>query len=525
MPLFFVALALFCLGARLAWEIIDPLQFWESKAWIYVRDAVTLGPAVGFALLAAARARRLPDLKFRPSVLMCAGFATLATFLISHFVLLGVPAVTDEAAYLWQGVLFNSGHLTAASGPIPDGTVISYVYDLEGRRVSVFFPGSALILALGFRLGAVELMNPLLVGALAVVTYWSARRLFDERVARIAMVAFALSPFTLFQGASFFSHVWTGLLIVPAVTLALTLRKRWEPFVVGLLLAAGLFSRPVSAAVAGVAIAGYWFYRWRRQAIGHSMKAIVGALPLVGLFGWYNFVLTGSVLTTAHRLFLPDEALQLNLTGVKNAFINLAGIAVDLNGLVGFSLAFILFAAWRGGVVARFLGLYGAIHLACYALYYNNGVSYGPRYLFEISPFLTMLVAVALTNMRWSKDRVQVVLGVGLCATLAIVGTRGPLFNDRARYLDIDPTVAALDGQPGTVFVTKGVFEFPDPMYAAFVHDQKEGRGGVFFVRDTPANRCEASKLFPAQSMYQLNMDEKLDGRPALHPVIDPDDC
>jgi len=449
---------------------------------------------------------------------------TLGAYVLSRFVLLGIPHVVDEAAYLWQAQLITEGHLTITLPPqVAEMTGVQYVADVNGRRMSAFFPGSALPLALGHWVGATALINPLLAGLLVLVTYWSGRRLFDKRTAICGAALFAVSPFLLFQGAGYFSHVWTALLVVPAVTMALNERRRWEPVLVGALVGCALFSRPVSALAAAAVVGTVWLVPGRylskvdravSQWAGVRRVALAiggGVAPLVAFLA-YNDSLAGQWWRTPHRRLLPDETASFGLHAVKNIGINLAGLSVDLTGLVLVSVAVLgLALSRRSPVVLTVIG-YAVIQLIAYSVYYNNGVSYGPRYLFEPAALLVLVIANEITSSKRLEGRALHVITVA--AALAIGGVlpgRVAVFHSRAEYLDLSAVERQIDRTPALVFVTAGRYQFPDTFYPAFVANGPDpAKRAVTYVRDVAGQRCRSMAAFPGRTAY-LAQPEGLD--------------
>ncbi len=518
--------AALCVVARIVWEVASPLHFDTVKTYIYVRDVVTLGPATIAALFGIAKlgptkrswawATEHP----RRVVALLSVFTAVLCATICNFVLLGVPHVVDEAAYLWQAKLIEAGKLATVPGPASSATGVEYVgdiatgSDLAISRVSAFFPGSSLPLAFGDRLGLVTLVNPLLAGALVAVTYWCGRRLFDTRVALISAALFSISPFVLFQGASFFGQVWTALFLAPAVALAIKPKRFWEPPVVGLFVGVAMFSRPVSAVVAAVVIGIAWLVQgkwWHRPA--RLAGAVVGGLVPAVLFLAMNEALTGDRFQTAHRLLLPDETANFDLHWVRNAALNIAGLLVDFNGLVIVGMLALVPALIKRSKPATVVVAYLAAQIGAYSLYYNHGISYGPRYLFELMPLLIPAAAFGLTNVSRLADRLPRVLAIAAAVSLiAIVPTHSAVFHARGEYLSLADVDKALAGQRAVVFMTSGPYEFPDPFYPAFVHNgARVGSTDVVYVRDLPGQRCLTASAFPGRQQYLLDMDMRAD--------------
>jgi hypothetical protein len=510
LALAFGALALALIASRFAWEAIDPLEFEVSKAWIYVRDGLTLGPAavLGAFSIAFSRERAWTFVRPKRTVLAASVLAGLCSAVVARVVLLGTPAIADEAGYLWMAALLASGSIVG--DPTGPATLIQYVGDYQGNRVSAFFPGSSLPLAVGYGLDVEWLVNPVLTGALVAVTFWAGRRLFSDRVGVLGAILVAASPFVLWQGASYFSQTWTALLAVPAFVFGLSARRNLDYVLAGLLGSLVLFSRPASAAVVVVVIGGA--IAVARRSFRSRLTSLVfvglgGLAPLAG-FGALNWAMTGNPLVTGHRALLPDETAIVGVSSLVNAGLNLAGLAVEITvpAFLGFALVVVGLWKFRREPLVLAIGAYGLAQLAGYSLYYNHGISYGPRYLLEVTPLLLLVGAKALLGFSFTSKKVPQF--VALCLVMLALGSmpgRAYIYNDRAMFLDLAPVEAAI-AKPAVVVVGEGPFEFPDPFYPAFANNGAEPlSGGVVYLRSDAPGVCEIISEMPNRQPYFLD--------------------
>lgn len=502
---------------RFVWELRSPLPFSVTKSAVYQRDALCLGPAALLALVAVrgshGPARRwtgrlLAVVRRRPRAVVAAaaGATALACAAISTWVLLGVPHVVDEAAYLWQANLFAHGKVTGH--PSAPSTLIEYVADLHAKRVTVFFPGSAAPLAFGVLAGCPQLVDPLLAGGLVAATAFLGTRLASRATGVLAAVLAALSPFVLYQGASYFGHTWSALLVTFAIALLVRPHGRRDLVLGGGALGLVLLSRPVTAVIVGAWVVGLWARRLRHGAESWRRAGIVvsAVVPGVLLLAAYDAAVTGSWHRTAHRLLLPDETAQLGMRALRNVAINVAGASVDVVALPVVALLGLVVVVRRSQPVLQWsLGCAATVLLA-YALYYNNGVSYGPRYLFEVAPVLLVAVAdVARRSLR-PVTVVRVLLVVAL-GSGCIVATRAMVFHQRAAYLDLPAPPSS--GRPALVVVSPGRSPFPDPFQVGFVRNgDLDHLPQVLYVRsELDGSWCDAAERFPGRDVYVWSPD------------------
>jgi 4-amino-4-deoxy-L-arabinose transferase-like glycosyltransferase len=206
-------------------------------------------------------------MKRLPSIL--AGMLALGAFggaaWASQAVFERMPHLEDEFANLWQAEVMADGEIALPSPNFPRSFMVPFVVDYEGLRFGKYPPGWPALLSLGVRLGAPWLVNALLAGACAWLTYRLGRRLGGAAVGLLAALLVATSPMFLLLTASLMSHALSVFL-----TLALTLawldgvaagapRPEVPPalpvVVAGLSLGLLALTRPLTAVAVGLPLA------------------------------------------------------------------------------------------------------------------------------------------------------------------------------------------------------------------------------------------------------------------------------
>ncbi|MEZ5237474.1 MAG: hypothetical protein R2716_00400 [Microthrixaceae bacterium] len=168
--------------------------------------------------------------------------------------------------------------------------------------------------------------------------------------------------------------------------------------------------------------------------------------------------------------------------------MNLVGLAVDLTGLTVVGLGLILLALLTVRPAAIAIGVYAAVQLGAYALYPYHGISYGPRFLFEVAPLLVVLCALGITSVPRFDARAAGIVALAAVVSLAvIVPTRSVLFHERGEYLQLPEVPAG-----SVVLVARGEYEHPDTFLPAFVRNGADPLGAdVLYLRDEAGGRCE----------------------------------
>ena len=323
----------------------------------------------------------------------------------------------DEMAMTWHARMLVAGHLAI---PMPShGEFFNTVsvLDREGRWFSQYPIGGPALLALGLLVGAVWLVNPLLLGVATWQLYRFVGRTFGESTARGATLLFVLSPFVLVLGATQMNH--TAALAFTLLALAelaawddATSRARLaHAGLIGLAVGAIALVRPLDAALVALPIGVFQLARVRREparAASLLVQGVAGAIP-VAILLWANARTTGAPLLfgydAAHG---PAHSLGFHVDPYGAPHTTRRGLVYASGYLMRFD-RFLL--EWPlpallvvCAVLARLakgtrwdtllLALLGSFLLG-YAAYWHNGFFDGPRFLFPVAPVLLLYVARA----------------------------------------------------------------------------------------------------------------------------------
>jgi hypothetical protein len=343
------------------------------------------------------------------------------TLYLTIFVLDRRTHIYDAMSYYFQAKTFASGMVAAPNPAVPEAFWLPFTVHNGGKWFSMYSPGTALVLAVGFLVGVPWLIEPLLAIAGALLVYGFARRQYGLHTALLAVVLMASSPFLRLQAASFMSHVpgmfWGALLFYAATRYS---EKRATVWAITGAAALGflMLTREMSAILYAATLGAYWAWRWvvawrrapgdRRRQLGDLAAVILCLALFAGVYLAYNKALTGSLTTLPRTLFSVTEnkygfgegvgfyGRHTPGAGLVNADEMLTSLTIYLFGwpfyvsLALIALPFLLRRArtWdfvHGAVVGGFV-------LAYIGLYYH-GIAYGPRYYFDAMPSLVLLSA------------------------------------------------------------------------------------------------------------------------------------
>ena len=433
----------------------------------------------------------------------------------------GHNQMVDSISQIAQARLLRLGRFTldipqplrdVINFPSATATVPSY---------SQFPPGYLVLMPPPIAAGVpVQWINIVLSGGLVALTAALARRLAGRAAGVAAGVLMALSPFYVAVAGTAMNHVPAALALFGAAWCFLPggrERLAARGVLGGLLLGWAATIRPLSAFAHGIAWCIVWAVRlWpgpyrrtlaRGPLLRHIALAGLGLVPPALFFMFYNLQTTGHPLVMPysannpelHRLGFAFEGPYRYMPG--DAIEQLAADLLDFNSLllgwgIGSWLAGALWLARtrlsRGERVL--LTLIGC-QVFFYGLYSYHHLVLGPRFWFEVLPFMIVLLAVGLAPLLRRGGRTAGTLAVVLLC-LSIGGTLiglerfarefgpGRLRHDALeRYME-----AVLPVRRPTVIVF-------DPAYIDhigrwFPHDP--GRPELWFVSAENAERARA---------------------------------
>jgi hypothetical protein len=290
-----------------------------------------------------------------------------------------------------------AGRLSNPAPYSPELFAFNYVVHEGGRAFGSFPPGWPLALALGLFLRLpLWLVNPLL-GTWTVGLVWAlGARLYGPRAGVAAACLVLISPFFLFNAASYFSHTFCGAVLLAAAWLAARDDRSpaWVPLLVGALIGWAVMARYFTGAVCAVPIA-LWLLRPGAPRLRTALLMVLGGLPWVlGLMA-YNMVLSGNPWTLTTRpgtvsLWFRDGFLW------RGADILSTHLLRHLLWTPWAVILAYLFYLRRGAADLRRGWLDWMPMMMVGGLYFyveRGGNQYGPRFHYEVFLFLVIFAA------------------------------------------------------------------------------------------------------------------------------------
>ncbi|MDP8245571.1 MAG: glycosyltransferase family 39 protein [Candidatus Hinthialibacter antarcticus] len=370
---------------------------------------------------------------------------------LNHVLLGGIPHVHDSVSQFFQAKIFARGAFTA---PTPETLVFFqrlYILTDQGRWYSIYPPGFTLLLAIGVAVGFSNLVNPLIVALAVLPLFFLAQRITSAPQARLAVALYAASPFTLIMAAGYMNHPTCLLFILIffwGLLNSLSAKSKKHFYFWGAVAGFGLGyayqTRPLTSFAFGILGGLWWLFHEKRNLMKRTAWTAVfllGVLPPVLFQFTYNAKTTGSPWISPYQKqyngiplgfgdvawisgeIMPNRKNTVHhtpLRGFSNSMRNLNGLNYWLFGwpapCLVFAAALFLPGFKRNNL--DWLVLAAALSQSvAYAFYFYQDFCFGPRFLYETSPFWFILTARGISELcgalpEWFQKSKQAVQGV-----------------------------------------------------------------------------------------------------------------
>lgn len=320
-----------------------------------------------------------------------------ALALLNQHVLLGFPNSGDEYVYLLQARTLSAGRLWWPAPTSPELFAMNYVAIDGERTFGTFPPGWPLALSIALASGVPAwLVNPI-VGAATLLLVWTfGTQLYGPRAGVLAAVLLAVSPFFLFNAASYFSHPFCAALLLAAACLSARADRTpwWVPVLTGSLLGWAVLARYFTGVVGAVPIV-WWLLRPGVARPRTLILVALGGLPWVAGLMAYDHALSGSVwqltttaLTTS-RWFAGGfvwRGADILASHVVRHLLWAPPVLV---------VAYVLYLRQSTAESRRGMFAWLPVGMAALLFFYmeRGGNQYGARFHYEVYPFLLVFVA------------------------------------------------------------------------------------------------------------------------------------
>lgn len=445
---------------------------------------------------------------------MFTGISFCLAVFVSYYTLQKFPNSADEYVYVYQGETLSKGKLWEKSHELSDFFYTNHITQKNSIRVGRFPPGWPAFIGVGIWLGIPPyLINPILGLTTLVFFYILARKFFAQRVALWSLFLLSLSPFYVFNAASFFSHLscaLAALIFVFGVYLYRQHKSLIYLIISGCALGIMITIRYYTALIIFLPFFFFLFYQYRWRSIPVFFWIAMGSAPFVAAGFWYNFTITGSPFLPVTVWGYADEAL-----GFVKGHTFSKGVEHVLRWMLMFLywsspalLILYLFFLWNKlktpiRQIAHPEDYVFVLLVAGYFFYYEiGGNQYGPRFFFEAFPFVVLFVVrkVIESHNRW----LTALFCAGLLYSVAkmpfivmrehrVVVQRSDLYN-QVKSKNIHHAVILISSHTGLI----------RPMPAGdLTRNDADYQGDVLFALDLGELNKELMNYYPERSFYK----------------------
>ncbi len=559
------AIAIFVIFVALAFSMMDyprnrpsvtllSLGLMESTRSLVERMFLA-GAAVALAGIITLNARALADsvrntgerILLQPPrarfLLAAALLMFIETNAISWLQFHHVPVCSDEVCYLFQAKVFAEGRLWADPPKYPE--FISFVSFIvtDSKWYSIVAPGFPLVLVPGVLVGAPWIVNPTLAALSVALVFLVARRMFDERTARIAAALYLVSPFFLLLSSVHLSHTATAFFFLLFLLLFLKGLDRggWYRFALaGAALGGMMATRPLTGLAASVPWALYtlWLLASRKLRLANAALMAIGVAVPMTLVLAYNNATTGDPFTfgytalygTDFRLGFVQGPPELSFIRFKHTplrgLINLNNGFSSLNSyLFGWPIPSLVFAMvpfatssrnkWDYLLLAHLLSI-----PALYFFFIHQDFFMGPRYYFSVIPAALILTARGLTlapelwhRLGGSNDERKAASFLATLMLICIAFNAAWFFPERLRFYHISspihqgvtaPLWRHLDPDKiknAVIFIND--FPFSLAYGTGLWRNDPDLSGNIIYVRDLGQHNIKMMEIYPGRKYYR----------------------
>jgi hypothetical protein len=396
------------------WGVIRQLAFAEAALCICV---VLLGAAIWSAGKTDGIAERIvSNIERRTTWLTAFIFvaAVLFPMLAARFVLDRFPNSGDEFSYLFQAGTFAKFRMWEEPPILGTALIPVRTWIFESKWVSQYPPGWPIMLSVGLLVGLpIWMMNAVIGGSSVAVITALCRRLGDRPTTVIAVALYTLTPFYVMNAASYFSHVFSSLLILilclclpPDGQIPRTQYLVAAGAIIGLLAMTRYFDvLPLLPALL------FWLITYRPAAWSRLIGWMTaGFIPLLGLLMIYQDMITGNPFRSTYfvintpETFPSLEPSQI-IVGTKLISIRMTELVLWASPILLIAYAGCLLLKFKDRRLAYYDLIFPSFVLAYISFTDLGGNRYGPRYYFDAFPLVIVTIVSAIPSVMARLDR------------------------------------------------------------------------------------------------------------------------
>lgn len=354
---------------------------------------------------------------------------------IAFFALQNFPNSADEYDYWFQAMTFAEGRLWNDAPVLPEFFRVPWMIIKDGKWLTQYDPGWPAVLALAITVDFPPWLVGPLVGTLSLMAFYAfGRHVHGHRVTVLAMAVLAVTPFFIFNTASYFNHNIAGLLAILFVYFTVrTLESHvhYHAVLAGVFLGALGTTRLYSAFLFFLPVIPMFCRGGLKTVVTRGAWLCLGGAPfLIGLLV-YNYLVTGNPLVLVKTWGYPNLDLYpmtslLMDGGLHKSFVNTMHYMFEIGDYVWplFLVAYVGALLLKvGSGSTRFYDFYFFLFIIGFFLFAEKaGNRYGPRYYFEGFPFAVLTVCSAFCTLVRSRQRFTRLVAIHIFLSQVLIG-------------------------------------------------------------------------------------------------------
>ena len=416
-------------------EVFKPLQIFFPKLHIIFFSFLIIFSVI----YRSGKVKNITPINLRPFILFPSiGFILALSINVVFFK--SIPHIQDSVHYVSMAKNFLRGQPHHPF--IENYEFFSFLYMIpDGEKIySLFLPGYSVFLIPFSALGITFLANPLLT-ALNIFTIGKiGQKLFDRQTAVLALLISSVSSFFVVMGGTFMAHSFCAFLTLISVYFFIisTEKKGWKaPLVVGIAFGWLVLIRPQNALFLFIPLFIFSNYliifKKNFSLLSRLSIAAAAFFPFLMILFWINYHYTGDFLlfkqdpyfnysepvSFCHRFGIGTGCPNSNWIDLPKEGLTWAhAFLVSYRRLSSLTLHFFFHPLAFIFVISAFFAaknrkqLYTLISLLTiflvtfsgYFFFYFYGNVFGPRYLYEVSFFLIIILAFGLRSLMSFKS-------------------------------------------------------------------------------------------------------------------------
>ena len=451
--------------------------------------------------------------------------ASFAASLVLVWVLRAFPNSADEYGYIYEAETFLAGRLWNPLPPHHEFFSFLHVFEKDGKWVSEYPPGWPIILVASRLLYLPFWLACPIVGAVLLFAVWKlGRRQYGPLGGILAVSLVGISPFFLFNAASYFS-------VAPSATMGILFSWAMLEFLDGPNVSNALCAgaalgmvgliRSYDAIVFAIPFAIQFLRVARHRHYALAPCIIAAGLPFLAVLLLSQLAITGSALTPVTTWGYPKFKLGLYpsyengeqttpLMQLSFAVFNMADLARWTSWMlvIGYIAAFIWKYRTRQLCLMDFIFPWVVV---AYLLYVGlGGNRYGPRMYLIGYPFFVLTIVSVLAPVLGNKSEPKravfagTLLSAHFATCIAVTIAFAFFFRDvvNARMNMYDQVAAQMLHNAVVIVHSGGGAYLPFKPKDLTRNGIAIGDQDVIYALDIPGRMSELRKMFPGRAFY-----------------------